>query len=430
MSHFFPENIASRRGAEVVCSYICAMILVTGGTGLAGSHLLQELTSRGKKVRALHRKSSKLDFVRHVFQAYAEKPEEQLKLNEWVEGDVLDIFSLEDAMKGVTHVYHNVAVISFNAGDRETMMRVNVNGTANVVNVALENNVKKLCHVSSIAALGRAEEDGITDEQTSWVTSRHNSYYAISKYSGEREVWRGTAEGLDAIVVIPSIILGLSDIGNGSMQLFKTVRSGLPFYTPGTNGFISAKDLAKAQVFLMGSDIVNDKFVISAENLSYREALGMIADGFGKKRPYIKVNHFMAILATLASVPIPLLMPLLVDEILLNKPGITLTTLNQLLPEPWHSPTLYIVTILVMSLILRLISTGFAILQSRCFVLISKDIIFNLRCRLIHALQKVSMKEYETLGSGRVISHLVTDLETLDAFIGSTVSKLLISILV
>jgi len=139
--------------------------------------------------------------------------------------------------------------------------------------------------------------------------------------------------------------------------------------------------------------------------------------------------HFMAILATLASVPIPLLMPLLVDEILLNKPGITLTTLNQLLPEPWHNPTLYIVTILVMSLILRLISTGFAILQSRCFVLISKDIIFHLRCRLIHALQKVSMKEYETLGSGRVISHLVTDLETLDAFIGSTVSKLLISIL-
>ena len=273
------------------------MILVTGGTGLVGSHLLQELTSQGEKVRALRRKSSKLDFVGHVFQAYAENPEQQLKLIEWVEGDILDIFSLEEAMKGITHIYHNAAVISFNASDREIMRRVNVDGTANVVNIALENKVEKLCHVSSIAALGRAKQDGITDEKTSWQSSRHNSNYAISKYGGEREVWRGTAEGLDAVVVIPSIIIGLSSISNGSMQLFKTIRSGLPFYTPGSNGYISAKDLAKAQIFLMESDIVNEKFVISAENLSYKEVLGMIADGFGKKPPSIKVNHLLAILA-------------------------------------------------------------------------------------------------------------------------------------
>ncbi len=139
--------------------------------------------------------------------------------------------------------------------------------------------------------------------------------------------------------------------------------------------------------------------------------------------------HFMAILATLASVPLPLLMPLLVDEILLNKPGVSLTTLNHLLPEQWQNPTAYILSILVLSLILRLVSTGFAILQSRSFVFISKDIIFHLRCRLIKSLHKASMQEYETLGSGRIISHLVTDLETLDTFIGSTVSKLLISIL-
>jgi nucleoside-diphosphate-sugar epimerase len=273
------------------------MILVTGGTGLVGSHLLQELTSKGKKVRALRRKSSELAFVKHVFHAYAENPEQQLKLIEWVEGDVLDIFSLEEAMKGVTHIYHNAAVISFNASDREIMKRVNVDGTANVVNVALENKVKKLCHASSIAALGRAKQDGITDENTSWVSSRHNSYYAISKYSGEREVWRGTAEGLDAVVVIPSIIIGLSNINKGSMQLFKSIHNGLPLYTSGTNGYISAKDLVKAQIFLMESDIVNEKFVISAENLSYKEVAGMIADGFGKKRPSIKVNYFLAILA-------------------------------------------------------------------------------------------------------------------------------------
>jgi len=273
------------------------MILVTGGTGLAGSHLLQELTSKGEKVRALRRKSSKTDFVEHVFDAYAKEPEKQMDLIEWVEGDVLDIFSLEDAMQGISKVYHNAAVVSFNPADREIMYRVNVDGTANVVNAALTCGVKKICHTSSIAALGRAKENGTIDESTPWVTSTQNSHYAISKFNGEREVWRGTAEGLDAVVVLPSIILGLADISNGSMQLFKTVLKGIPFYTPGMNGYIDARDVAKAQVFLMDSNIVNEKYIISAENLGYRETLGLIADGFGKRRPSIRVNPAMALLA-------------------------------------------------------------------------------------------------------------------------------------
>ena len=273
------------------------MILVTGGTGLAGSHLLIELTSRGKKPRALKRKNSSTDFVEHVFRAYADEPEKQLDMIEWVDGDVLDIFSLEDAMQGVSQVYHNAAVVSFRPQERELMMRVNVGGTANVVDAALAMKVKKLCHVSSIAALGRAKKDGITDEATSWVTSKYNSYYAISKYNGEREVWRGSVEGLDAVVAIPSIIMGLANISNSSMQLFKTIRKGLPFYTPGINGYIDARDLAAAQVFLMESEIKNDKFVISGENLGYKEVLKMIALGLGKKPPFIGVNWPMAVLA-------------------------------------------------------------------------------------------------------------------------------------
>jgi len=273
------------------------MILVTGGTGLAGSHLLLELTSRGNKVRALRRQSSKTDFVHHVFNAYAEEPDKQLQMVEWVEGDVLDLFSLEDAMEGVEKVYHNAAVVSFNPSDKEMMHRVNVEGTANVVNAALTKGVKKLCHLSSIAALGRAKQDGITDESTDWVTSRYNSNYAISKYNGEREVWRGTAEGLDAVVILPSIILGLADISNGSMQLFKTIRQGLPFYTPGSNGYITARDIARAQIFLMESDVKNEKFVLSAENLNYKEVLGMIADGLNRPRPGVRVNYTMTFLA-------------------------------------------------------------------------------------------------------------------------------------
>lgn len=273
------------------------MILVTGGTGLAGSHLLLELTSGGQKVRALRRKSSKLDFVEHVFSAYAKDPKQQLELIEWVEGDVLDIFSLEEAMEGVSHIYHNAAVVSFSPGDREMMHKINVEGTANIVNTALKKGVNKLCHISSIAALGRAEENDVTDESTAWVTSSNNSYYAISKYNGEREVWRGTAEGLDAVVVLPSIILGLANINNGSMQLFNTILKGLPFYTPGSNGYIDAHDLARAQIFLMESEVKNEKFVLSAENLYYKDVLGSVARGFGKKPPYIKVNQFMSVLS-------------------------------------------------------------------------------------------------------------------------------------
>ena len=273
------------------------MILVTGGTGLAGSHLLLELTSQGNNVRALRRSSSKTDFVHHVFHAYADKPEEQLQRIEWVEGDVLDIFSLEEAMVDVKQVYHNAALVSFNPSDRDLMYRINIEGTANVVNAALKMGVEKLCHLSSIAALGRAEEDGITDESTEWVTSKQNSHYAISKYNGEREVWRGTAEGLDAVVILPSIILGLADMSNGSMQLFKTVRQGIPFYTPGSNGYIDAHDLARAQIFLMESDVVNEKFVLSAEDHGYKEVLGWIAEGLGKRKPGIRVNGAMAFIS-------------------------------------------------------------------------------------------------------------------------------------
>ena len=262
-----------------------------------GSHLLQELTSQGVSVRALRRKSSKDNFVEHVFNTYAEDPKKQLKLIEWVEGDVLDVFSLEDAMEGVKQVYHNAAVVSFSPGDREVMKMVNVEGTANVVNAAISKGVEKPCHLSSIAALGRANQDGTTDETTAWVTSHNNSYYSISKFNGEAEVWRGSVEGLNTVILLPSVILGMANISNGSMQLFNTILKGLPFYTPGTNGFVDVRDIAKAQLFLMKSDIVNEKFVISAENLSYKEVLGMIADGLGKRRPYIKVSKSMVMLA-------------------------------------------------------------------------------------------------------------------------------------
>lgn len=138
-------------------------------------------------------------------------------------------------------------------------------------------------------------------------------------------------------------------------------------------------------------------------------------------------SHFIAVLATVVSVPVPLLMPLLVDEVLLKKPGIIIRFINPWFPAHWHGPILYISAVLLASLLLRLIAILFNIIQARHFSCIAKDIIFRIRKNLIGHLQTISMSEYESLGTGAIVTHLVTDLDTIDNFIGNTVSKLLVA---
>jgi nucleoside-diphosphate-sugar epimerase len=266
------------------------MIFVTGGTGLIGSQLLLDITSSGKKVRALKRTSSDFSIINRFY-----KGKENLFSNvDWVEGDVNDIFSLEDAMSGVTEVYHCAAFVSFHTSDFRNLMKTNVEGAANMVNVALEKKVEKFCMVSSTAALGRAEENTLLTEDTLWKTSKHNSGYAISKYGAEREAWRAMEEGLNAVIVNPSIVLGQGDLHSGSTALFGEVRKGLPFYTNGISGFVDVRDVTKCMLQLMEKNIFNQRFIISSQNLSYREVINFIADGFGKKHPSIKVNSLLS----------------------------------------------------------------------------------------------------------------------------------------
>ena len=274
------------------------MILITGATGLTGSHLALELTRRGSKVRAMKRKDSSMAMIRKVFDLYAENPEDQFSMIEWVEGDLLDIFSLEDAMEGVEEVYHCAALVSFLPEDKKKLMRMNTEGTANLVNAAIEKKIRKLCHVSSIAALGRPEQQSdLIDENLVWKTSKHNSMYAISKYGAEREVWRGTAEGLDVVIVNPSIILGLAGPGMGSSRLFNTVYNGLRYYPPGQNGFVDVRDVARAMIALMESDIQNERFILNAVNLEYRKLFSLMAEEFGKPAPSVKVSPALSGLA-------------------------------------------------------------------------------------------------------------------------------------
>jgi nucleoside-diphosphate-sugar epimerase len=274
------------------------MILVTGATGLVGSHLTYELLRSGQQVRALKRPDSSMDMLKKVLRLYSDRPDELLSNLEWVEGDILDIFSLEEAMEGVEVVYHCAALVSFLPGDKKRLIRINTEGTANVVNAALEKKVRKLCHVSSIAALGRPEDqDELIDENLVWKTSRNNSVYAISKYGAEREVWRGTAEGLDAVIVNPSIILGVAGDTRGSSRIFNTVWEGLKFYPPGRNGFVDVRDVARAMILLMNSDICNKRYILNVDNIPYKRLFDLIAAEMGKAGPTVKVSPLMSGLA-------------------------------------------------------------------------------------------------------------------------------------
>ena len=264
------------------------MVLVTGGTGFVGAHLLLELLKNNQKVKAIKRNNSNLNLVKRIFSYYKEDVETLLSQIEWVDGDVLDVLSLQEAMENVEKVYHCAAVVSFSPKDRDNLFKTNIKGTANVVNTALQTRIKKLCFVSSIAAIGRSESNELTSESTEWKSSKRNSTYAISKYEAEKEVWRGIEEGLNAVIVNPSVILGPGDWNNGSAKIFDTLKNGTRFYTEGVNGFVDVRDVASVMYQLMESEIVNERFIVSSENLSYRELFTLILNEYGIKPPTIK----------------------------------------------------------------------------------------------------------------------------------------------
>ncbi len=259
------------------------MILVTGASGLVGSHLARQLSSEGKKVRALYRGDwDRSSFPRGI---------------EWVKGDILDISSLEDALQSVEQVYHCAAIVSFNPQKRNLLHRTNIEGTANVVNACLLAGVKKLLFVSSVAALGRIREDGPVNEKMNWTEETGNSEYGKSKYFAEMEVWRGIGEGLNAVIVNPVIILGAGNWEGGSSGIFKSAYNEFPWYTEGVSGFVDVKDVVKAMILLMESEISSERFILSADNVPYKEIFTEIAINFGKKPPHKKVTPFLSTIA-------------------------------------------------------------------------------------------------------------------------------------
>jgi dihydroflavonol-4-reductase len=262
------------------------MILVTGATGFLGAELAKELISRGNTIRCSKRSTSTIP---QLLAPYSEKIE-------WVDADLMDAFAMEEALKGVTQVYNCAAFVSLKQADKKAMILTNVKGTANLVDLCTERNIR-MVHTSSVAAVGEAKPGEMINENHHLDPSAEYDGYAISKLESEMEVWRGIAEGLDAVIVNPTIILGVSAGTEGSGQIFETVRKGLKFYTQGTMGFVDVQDVAKCMISLMNSDISAKRYIINSENRPYQQIFTEIANCLDVPAPITLAKPWMMELA-------------------------------------------------------------------------------------------------------------------------------------
>ena len=272
------------------------MILVTGATGLVGSHLLVQLLQENEEVKALFRSEKQIEKVKNIF-AFHHQTALFEKIN-WVKGDITDIPSLEIAFENISHVYHCAALISFDPSDEDELRKINIEGTANVVNCCIDFSVKKLCHVSSIAALGNPKEHETTiTEETEWNPEELHSDYAITKYGAEMEVFRGHQECLEVVIVNPGVIFGYGFPKKGSDVIIQSVKKGLSFYTKGNIGIVSVEDVVKSMTQLMKSNNNGERYSIVGENISTKALLDFISEELNLKKPSIEATKWMTSIA-------------------------------------------------------------------------------------------------------------------------------------
>lgn len=271
------------------------MILVTGGTGLVGAHMLYTLLQRGENVKAIRRtEKSSLKTLR-TFSYYTENAEELYRKIQWCTGDVTDIISLIDAAEGVDEVFHCAGSVNFDPSDLDQVMAVNYHGTANVVNMCLKLGIKKLNYISSVAALGEEPEGQLITEETEWQIKDSNSAYSASKFKGEMEVLRGQEEGLNVCLVNPGIILGPGEWTTGTCAIFNTIWKGLSFYTPGSIGYVDVRDVVSLLLEIRERKIYGEKFIAVSENVGYKEVFTEVADSLGRPRPTKKLSKSLGV---------------------------------------------------------------------------------------------------------------------------------------
>lgn len=255
------------------------MILVTGATGLLGSHICRKLLNEHKPFIALKRGASDLSLLADI--------EGDIQ---WHEGDVAAIDSLEPIMDKVTEVIHSAAIVSYVPADFSLMEKVNIEGTRDLVNLCLKHNIKYFLFVSSVAALGRTESQNFVDETNKWKVSKFNTHYGGTKYMAELEVWRAIQEGMTGCIVNPSLILGQGDWDKSSSQTFKYVYNENKYYPAGTVNYVDARDVSDIITRLMEKGVNGERFVVNAGSLSYKSFFGAMAKHFHKKPPYKLAN--------------------------------------------------------------------------------------------------------------------------------------------
>lgn len=267
------------------------MILVTGGTGLVGAHLLLHLLENEKNVRAIYRNLDSIQKTKSLFSHY--NKQNLFGRIEWIKADIIDVPSLEIAFENIEYVYHCAALISFDPNDEALIRKVNIEGTANIVNFCVAKNIEKLCYVSSIAALGDLKEnENIITEETEWNPEKPHSDYAISKFGAEMEIWRGQQEGVKAVIVNPGVIIGPGFYKQGSGKLIKSVQNGMPFYTKGSTGFVAVTDVVQIMVELVDRETANERYTLIAENIVFRDFFKAITNAKKIKNPSIYLTPF------------------------------------------------------------------------------------------------------------------------------------------
>ena len=273
------------------------MILVTGGTGFIGAHLLYKLVSMGVPVRAMKRERSSLKVTEEIFGYYGGESRELLDKIEWVVADFNDRNSLLNMLKGVNKVYHCAGYVSFKPEDKERIYEANLYGTKNLLDAVMESGIEKFCHLSSSSATDKNFMRSYVTEEMVWRPKHKCSDYARTKFLAELAVFEAMAHGLRGVIVNPTNILGPGSWTGGTSTLFWAVMGGLMLYPEGINGYVDVSDVTTAMILLMDSDISGERFIINAENLAYKDVLEWIAAALNVEPPKYLFNAMESKLA-------------------------------------------------------------------------------------------------------------------------------------
>ena len=289
-------------------------ILVTGGTGIIGTRLLFDLLGNQRNVTALKRSSSITKHTQKAFEFYDKKRGLEIfnQIN-WIEGDIVDSVAMNDLLADYKEVYHCAALVSFKQRDEQQLMLINQKGTENIVNASIYNGIRKLCYISSVAALERNVKEELITEEYSGTSMKKRSNYGHSKFLAELEVWRGIEEGLNAVIVNPSLVLGAGRPEMSSGQLYKTILNGLKYYGTGSNGIIDVRTISSVCIELMEKQIFGERFILSAHNITHKELFTRLATALEVKGPnkklspaILKIGSFIASLMSAVGIEPPI----------------------------------------------------------------------------------------------------------------------------